>query len=425
MFCFMTSRRKTPSGRVFSASIVPGLLDRNSVFAEVGQAQRLLQPSAVGVRIGAHAACAGGSQLAKLLRRTCRAPSNSSSGFCERIQFSSRRSCSGSFFTSGSGTWCARQKPSSRWPSTSCGRRPALGRAQHDHRPVRPRDAATAAARVALDLANLVDAVLHRRGHGLVHAVVVGAFDEVRRPAVAAHQALQLLVRNARQQRRIVDLVAVQMEDRQHRAVAHRVEKLVDVPRGRQRSGLRFAVAHDRRDDQLRIVESRAAGVRQDVSQLAAFVDRARRLRRAMAANAAGEAIARARKSHSDRVDSVAEEYNTPGRYDVIFTIHVLEHMRDPLRALENMYQSLKQPGFLLAVCPNYDVPLEPHLGIFLVGLSKSLNARIYARRIATKSKVWDGLFFVRYSRLRQYLDENRIRYAFNRSMVRDMFQQL
>ena len=126
-----------------------------------------------------------------------------------------------------------------------------------------------------------------------------------------------------------------------------------------------------------------------------------------------------------ERVDSVAEEYNTPGRYDVIFTIHVLEHMRDPLRALENMYQSLKQPGFLLAVCPNYDVPFEPHLGIFLVGLSKSLNARIYARRIATKSKVWDGLFFVRYSRLRQYLDENRIRYAFNRSMVRDMFQQL
>jgi 2-polyprenyl-3-methyl-5-hydroxy-6-metoxy-1,4-benzoquinol methylase len=126
-----------------------------------------------------------------------------------------------------------------------------------------------------------------------------------------------------------------------------------------------------------------------------------------------------------ERIDSVAEEYITPGQYDFIFTIHVLEHMRDPLRALENMYQSLKQPGFLLAVCPNYDVPFEPHLGIFLVGLSKSLNARLHAHRIAAKSKVWDGLFFVRYSRLRQYLNERRIRYAFNRSIVRDMFQQL
>jgi 2-polyprenyl-3-methyl-5-hydroxy-6-metoxy-1,4-benzoquinol methylase len=126
-----------------------------------------------------------------------------------------------------------------------------------------------------------------------------------------------------------------------------------------------------------------------------------------------------------ERVDSLAEEYATPERYDVIFTIHVLEHMRDPLRALENMYQSLKAPGFLLAVCPNYDVPFEPHLGIFLVGLSKSLNARLYANRIAANSKIWDGLFFVRYSRLRQYFDEKRIRYVFNRCMVRDMFLQL
>ena len=142
---------------------------------------------------------------------------------------------------------------------------------------------------VALDVANLVDAVLHRRRHRLVHAVVIGALDEVRRPAVAAQQALQFLMRDARQQRRIVDLVAVQMKDRQHRAIACRVEKLVDVPRRRQRSGLRFAIAHDGSDDQLRIVEGRAAGVRQNVSQLAAFVDRSRRLGRAVAANAAGE----------------------------------------------------------------------------------------------------------------------------------------
>jgi SAM-dependent methyltransferase len=126
-----------------------------------------------------------------------------------------------------------------------------------------------------------------------------------------------------------------------------------------------------------------------------------------------------------EQVKTLAEEYVAPGRYDLVFTIHVLEHMRDPLRALENMYQSLKAPGVLLAVCPNYDVPFEPHLGIFLVGLSKSLNSRLYAQRIAAKSKVWDGLYFIRYSRLRRHLDESRIRYSFNRCMVRDMFQQL
>ena len=48
------------------------------------------------------------------------------------------------------------------------------------------------------------------------------AFDEVRRPAVALEQVFQLLVRDAREHRRVVDLVAVEMKDRQHRAVADR-----------------------------------------------------------------------------------------------------------------------------------------------------------------------------------------------------------
>ena len=79
------------------------------------------------------------------------------------------------------------------------------------------------------------------------------------------------------------------MQDGQHRAIARRVEELVDVPGGGQRSGLGFAVADHRGDDQVGIVERRAAGVREHVAQLAAFVDRAGRLRRAVAADAAGK----------------------------------------------------------------------------------------------------------------------------------------
>src|SRR6185503_13451623 len=41
--------------------------------------------------------------------------------------------------------------------------------------------------------------------------------------------------------------------------------------------------------DQARVVEDRAEGVRERVAELAAFVDRARRLRRGMARHAAGE----------------------------------------------------------------------------------------------------------------------------------------
>ena len=61
------------------------------------------------------------------------------------------------------------------------------------------------------------------------------------------------------------------------------------MPARRQRPGLGLAVADDAGDDEVRVVEGRAIGVRQRVAEFAALVDRARRLRRDMARNAAGE----------------------------------------------------------------------------------------------------------------------------------------
>ena len=49
---------------------------------------------------------------------------------------------------------------------------------------------------------------------------------------------------------RVVDLVAVEIQDRQHRTIADRIEEFVDVPRGAQGYGLGLAVAHHRGDDQ-------------------------------------------------------------------------------------------------------------------------------------------------------------------------------
>ena len=165
---------------------------------------------------------------------------------------------------------------------------PALGCAQHDHRPAGTCRRA-ACARLLLDGANLRQAAVHGRGHGLVQTLRVIAFDETGVPAITAEQIFQFLVRDARQNGRIVDLVAVQMQDRQYRAVADRVEKLVGVPGGRQRAGFRLAVTDRDRHQQVRIVESRTKRVRYAVTQFTALVDRSRGFRRTVAANAAGE----------------------------------------------------------------------------------------------------------------------------------------
>ena len=63
----------------------------------------------------------------------------------------------------------------------------------------------------------------------------------------------------------------------------------MECQRRGQRPGLGFAVADDDGDEQVRIVERGAEGVREAVAELAALVDGARRLRRAVAADAAGE----------------------------------------------------------------------------------------------------------------------------------------
>jgi hypothetical protein len=57
------------------------------------------------------------------------------------------------------------------------------------------------------------------------------AFDRVDVVAVAGEQRFQLVGRYARGDGRVGDLVAVEVQDRQHRAVGDRVEELVGVPR--------------------------------------------------------------------------------------------------------------------------------------------------------------------------------------------------
>jgi hypothetical protein len=120
-----------------------------------------------------------------------------------------------------------------------------------------------------------------------VHQRGVVARHEARLVAAAAQQLRELLVADARQHRGPGDLVAVQVQDGQHRAVVRGVEELVRMPAGRERPGLRLAVADHAAGQQPGVVEHGAVRVQQRIAQLAAFMDGARRFRRHVAGNAA------------------------------------------------------------------------------------------------------------------------------------------
>jgi hypothetical protein len=114
----------------------------------------------------------------------------------------------------------------------------------------------------------------------LVRRLGIVAFDPVHRVPAPLEHRRQLVVVDAREHGRVRDLVAVQVEDRQHGAVGDRIEELVRVPRGRERAGLRLAVADDAAHEEIGVVEGRAVRMRERVAELAALVDRAGRLGR-------------------------------------------------------------------------------------------------------------------------------------------------
>ena len=170
---------------------------------------------------------------------------------------------------------------------------PALRRAQHDRGPARRPVVEGTGRGIRSDRLDAFVGDVDRVGHAGVHGHVVLAAEaaghEERFVAVAAEELDELGLGDAGEQRRVGDLEAVQVEDRQHRAVGHGVQERVPAPARVEGPGLGLAVADDAGDDEPGVVERRAVGVHERVPQLAALVDRARRLGCRVRRDAAGE----------------------------------------------------------------------------------------------------------------------------------------
>ena len=104
--------------------------------------------------------------------------------------------------------------------------------------------------------------------------------------------------------------------------------------------------------------------------------------------------------------------------FDVVICVNALEHMKDPMGALDVMHRAVRPGGVVLAHCPNYDVPFDSHLGIVLITLSKRVNEWLYRDRIARRQDCWDGLTFVRQSALRRHCATRGYDVAFNSRML-------
>lgn len=129
-----------------------------------------------------------------------------------------------------------------------------------------------------LVLSNFLDALLHGDCHSLMHALQIASLDKVWLPAVANEQGGQFFVADSGQDSGVVDLVSIQMENRENGAVSDWVQELGAVPASRKWTSLGFSIADHCQRDEVGVVEDGSKGMGDRISQFTTFVDTSRSL---------------------------------------------------------------------------------------------------------------------------------------------------
>src|SRR5277367_1246569 len=122
-----------------------------------------------------------------------------------------------------------------------------------------------------------------------MHALGFVTLDKVWFVAISGEQMSQFFITETPKHGRICDLVAIQMQDGQYRTVPSRIEKLIGMPTGGQRTGFGLTVSDNAAGQQIRIIENRPIGMRDGVPQFPAFVNRPWSLRRSVAWDSPGK----------------------------------------------------------------------------------------------------------------------------------------
>jgi SAM-dependent methyltransferase len=77
--------------------------------------------------------------------------------------------------------------------------------------------------------------------------------------------------------------------------------------------------------------------------------------------------IARNEKLSFTLIETPIEVIQFNHKFDFIFSINVMEHLKNPYSVLKQMTENLNDGGRYRFFCPNYGFPYEPHFGKLLI----------------------------------------------------------
>lgn len=112
------------------------------------------------------------------------------------------------------------------------------------------------------------------------------------------------------------------------------------------------------------------------------------------------------------------------GRFDLVYSLNVLEHVPDWRHGLDAAYSVLAPSGRMIQSCPNYSVPYEPHFGIPLVPLRPGTTERLLPARI-TETELWKSLNWITAGGVRRWARQRGATIRFERSTLADALDRL
>ena len=144
------------------------------------------------------------------------------------------------------------------------------------------------------------------------------------------------------------------------------------------------------------------------------------------------EAAKEAVSSHFSRLelqvlDCPAEALNAEehGRFDLIFSNNVIEHIPEWQKALTAMASVLAPGGCMRHTCPNYTVPYEPHYGVPVFRCWPGASRRLFASRINANPGIWDSLNFLTSRQLLRQAEKTGLAIEFEREMLYSSLKRL
>lgn len=131
-------------------------------------------------------------------------------------------------------------------------------------------------------------------------------------------------------------------------------------------------------------------------------------------------------------IEKPIEECHFESKFDFIFSINVMEHLRDPYSVISQVLGNLSSNGSYHFFCPNYDFPYEPHFGkwlwvrknkAFFLKPSNAFNPRLMGEN---QLALYKSINFITVKKVEKYCSSNEfVSFVENTALYRLMLRSL